>query len=127
MIFAFSFAASRAPEWSGGISSTARSYAALTSDGISSAFAYSRPLNRMFVLVLAFTTRPVVRTIFREIQVLRLWRQRERSGLRGLCLREYRCSADRESLFEWHAARVAHRKRDRSLRAQAAPSRSRTA
>jgi len=69
MIFAFSFAASRAPEWSGGISSTARSYAALTSDGISSAFAYSRPFNRMLVLVLAFTTRPVVRTILREIQV----------------------------------------------------------
>src|SRR6476659_10291614 len=106
MIFAFSFAASRAPEWSGGISSTARSYAALTSDGISSAFAYSRPLNRILVLVLAFTTRPVVRPIFREIQVRRLWRLRERSGLRGLCLRGYRCSEDGASVFEWTAETV---------------------
>src|SRR5215469_2905145 len=32
---------------------SSRSYAALTSDGISSASAYSRPLNRMFVLGLA--------------------------------------------------------------------------
>jgi len=57
MIMAFSFAANRAPEWSSAGSSTARSYAALTSDDISSAFAYSRPLNRMLVLVLAFTIR----------------------------------------------------------------------
>jgi len=57
MIFAFSFAASRAPEWSSAVSSTARSYAALTSDGISSAFAYSRPLNRILVLGLALTTK----------------------------------------------------------------------
>jgi len=64
MIFAFSFAASRAPEWSGGISSTARSYAALTSTGISSAFAYSRPLNRIFVLGLALTKRPRTQAYF---------------------------------------------------------------
>src|SRR4029077_13047626 len=102
MIFAFSFAASRAPEWSGGISSTARSYAALTSTGISSAFAYSRPLNRMLVLGLEFTKRPELSPIFREIQVRRLWYQRGRSDLRGLCPQECRYSADRESLFEWH-------------------------
>src|SRR5207248_10479405 len=75
MIFAFSFAASRAPEWSGGISSTARSYAALTSTGISSAFAYSRPLNRMLVLSFALTTRINSENYFREIQVRRLWHQ----------------------------------------------------
>ena len=39
------------------MSSTARSYAALTSDGISSAFAYSRPLNRMLLLGLALTEK----------------------------------------------------------------------
>src|SRR6187402_3675200 len=100
MIFAFSFAASRAPEWSGGISSTARSYAALTSGGISSAFAYSRPLNWILDLGLALTKRPELSPIFHEIQVRRLWRLRERSDLRGLSLREYRCSADREFVFE---------------------------
>ena len=38
-----------------------------------------------------YINQAVVRTIFREIQVRRPWRQRERSDLRGFYLREYRC------------------------------------
>src|SRR6266542_5305103 len=51
MIFAFSFAANRAPEWSSGLSAMARSYAALTRIGMSSVLAYSRPLNWIMVWV----------------------------------------------------------------------------
>src|SRR5438876_12367992 len=57
IIFAFSFAASRAPEWSSGLSAMARSYAALTLIGISSVLAYSRPLNWIMVLGLALIKR----------------------------------------------------------------------
>src|SRR5215470_9180833 len=68
MIFAFSFAASRAPEWSGATSSTTRSYAALTFSGMSSAFAYSRPLNWILVLGFALTKRPELSPIFTKFK-----------------------------------------------------------
>src|SRR5215475_13191380 len=106
----------------------ARSYAALTPTGISSALAYSRPLNWIMVLDLALAKRwnqcpkfAFLTTIFREIPVRHPLHSHGRSGLHALCLRGCRCSADRESLFGSCAGVGARHKPDRTLRGQAVP------